>query len=93
MKAQGLKQELRLRLLALVLALALTWYAVNPAPGPVRRGVRRDDEPPEGERREAKRAGRGAASGVAVMAERRPAPKPDETDADELDWPEFIDVD
>lgn len=93
MKAQGLKQELRLRLLALVLALALTWYAVNPAPGPVRRSARREDDPPGGERREAKPPARGALSGTAAVAVRRPVPTPEEADADDLDWPEFIDID
>ncbi|HEV2763995.1 MAG TPA: hypothetical protein VGV38_13515 [Pyrinomonadaceae bacterium] len=92
MKAEGLKQELRLRLLALVLALALTWYALNPAPGPVRRGPRAGDEPPEGERREAKPFEGGAVVGVSV-GETRASASPVEWDADELEWPELIDVD
>ena len=85
-RSEGLKQELRLRLLALVLALALTWYAVNPAPGPVRRGGR-DEGRPEGERRGASPAGDSAAelmpAGASTCAEA----------AADLDWPEFIDVD
>ena len=97
MRTEEIKQVLRLRLLALVLALALTWYAVNPAPSPVRPGGRRDEGRPEGERREATpRVDGGAASGVAGKV--RSGARPESTghedlSADELDWPECIDLD
>ena len=52
MREDRLKQAFKLRLLALVLALALTWYAVNPAPGPVRRRKREGDQP-EAKKRDA----------------------------------------
>ena len=54
MREEQTRQTIRLRLLALVLAFALTWYAMNPAAaGPARR-VKRDEEPPDEKRREVK---------------------------------------
>jgi hypothetical protein len=80
-RAERVRQTLRLKLLALVLALALTWYALNPAPGPVRRGVREGEEP-DAERRE----GRSPAA-------RGPAPPPSREEPEELEWPEYISLD
>lgn len=86
---------IRLRLLALVLALALTWYAVNPAPGPVRR-VKRDEGPPGEKRREA--GSRLGMSSEVLLAEAvmnsaaGPLPSDTERDIDDLEWPEVIGV-
>ena len=89
-------RTLRLRLLALVLALALTWYALNPAPGHVRR-VKRDEETPDEERRVAgSPAGVGHEPGLAGAAAIRSAVRASSSDAeesiDDLKWPEVIDV-
>jgi len=86
------RQAIRLQLLSLVLALALTWYALNPAPGAVRTDGR-ETEPPDENRCEAK---------TAIKASRRPqwvevglsgsSLNPRAGDVDELDWPEIIDI-
>jgi hypothetical protein len=97
MKQDRINKAIRLRLLALVLALALTWYAVNPAPGPVRWvGKGGEDEPPEN-RREAESASASSLDptrrvmGMTRAAASRPADA--EGGAGELDWPEFIGLD
>lgn len=95
MTEDRINQAIRLRLLALVLALALTWYAHNPVPGPIRR-VRKggEDETPEN-RREAESAP-ASSLGSTGAGMRRAAinwPADAEDEAGELDWPEFIDLD
>lgn len=87
---------IRLRLLALVLAAALGWYAVNPAPGPVRR-VRRDDEQPDEKRREARRpplnrAPSGNVPDVFRLTPGLAASASASEDVDDLEWPEVIGV-
>lgn len=86
-----LRRALRLKLLALVLALALTWYALNPAPGPVRPRARGGEEP-DAERREGKSPPGRVPSPVFGSAARVPAPSPPE-DTEELEWPEYISLD
>lgn len=85
---------MRLRLLALVLALALTWYALNPAPGPVRRD-RRDEGGADEEQRAVKSAARtgddpesAETDDVLPFAE-SPSSGAESSD-EELEWPEFI---
>ena len=87
----------RLRLLALVLALALTWYAVNPAPGPVRL-VKRDEGPPDEQRREAKsRLGMRYAlmpvESDEMNSAANPCPPDTQRSIDDLEWSEVIGVD
>jgi len=88
------RQAIRLRLLALVLAFVLTWYALNPAPGAVRTDVR-ETEPPDENRCEAKTALRAshrpewAETGVRGSSLNPPSRK---EDMDELEWPEIIDI-
>jgi hypothetical protein len=88
------KQTLKLRLLALVLALALAWYSGNPVPRPI---IRRkgDDEPHEEKKRSlGPRSSLGtvlAAFGTTgEMAEPLPSSDEDE-DEDDFQWPDFID--
>jgi hypothetical protein len=86
---------IRLRLLALVLALALTWYAVNPAPGPARR-VKRDEETPDEERRVRKSPARagyelGPTEANAIMSASH-SPSETELNIEDLEWPEVIDI-
>jgi hypothetical protein len=50
MNRERKKQRLKLWLLALVLALVLTWYTLHPAPSPVHR-KERENTPPDAERR------------------------------------------
>lgn len=88
------RRAIRMRLLAFVLAFALTWYALNPAPGSVRTDGR-ETEPPDENRREAKNA-----SGVSRRPEWMKAvvrgssvvnPSAGTDEVGELEWPEIID--
>jgi hypothetical protein len=91
------RRAIRLRLLALVLALALTWYALNPAPGPMHMGRTdgRETEPPDENRREAESALRASLraecikDGVGGSSVVNPISCTDEVG--ELEWPEIID--
>ena len=87
------KQSFKLRLLALVLALALAWYSLNPAPGSTDR-IKREDEVPDGKKREAKPGLQGANTLPGIME--IPGAKPGDKalanrNEDDFDWPEFID--
>ncbi|MDT4953724.1 MAG: hypothetical protein QOJ02_1862 [Acidobacteriota bacterium] len=86
------KQTLKLRLLALVLALALIWYSLNPVSTPIVRR-KRDDELPD----EKKRNVEPHTMPANLLRAFRP---PKETakalpslneDEDDFEWPEFID--
>lgn len=86
-------QAIRLRLLALVLALALTWYAMNPAPTPVRR-VKGNGEPPGEKRREAQPpviASHDLTEAGLTKSSASLFPSDVERNTEELDWPELID--
>ena len=89
------RQVFKLRLLALVLAVALLWYSINPAPGPVSRH-RPEGELPDEKRRELEpelqRAGfsKGAYRALASSAPHLLSSAPDD-EGDDFEWPEFID--
>jgi hypothetical protein len=89
MRRELSKQTFKLRLLALVLALALVWYSLDPAPRPVIR-KKREAEPPDEKKRRVEPRSMPSTLPVGLkptgeMAE--PFPLPDE---DEFEWPEFI---
>ena len=96
MTEDRINQTIRLQLLALMLALALTWYALNPAPGPIQR-VRKsgEGEPPEN-RREAESDSASSLgptrTGAGMIGTAANHPAQAEGAAGELDWPEFIDL-
>jgi hypothetical protein len=92
MRRVQIKQTFKLRLLALVLALALIWYSLNPAPEPVIR-KKREAEPPD----EKKRNVELRSMPVTLLFVFRPTgevvehfPLSDE-DEDDFEWPEYID--
>jgi hypothetical protein len=92
MSREQTKQTLKLRLLAIVLALALIWYSLNPAPTPLLRR-KRDDEPPDEKKRKVEPRSMPVTSPVAFrpireMTESMPSLDEDE---DDFEWPEFID--
>ena len=96
MREHQLKQAFKLRLLTVVLALALTWYAINPAPGPVRRIKREGDQP------DAKKPNSGSRTSAAPSflsehgAQRSAASDALPSRSEEIDgrdWPEFIAID
>lgn len=75
-----------------MLALALIWYSLNPAPTPLLRR-KRDDEPPDEKKRNLKPESMPVTLPVAFrpireMAESMPSLDEDE---DDFEWPEFID--
>lgn len=85
-------QEIRLRLLAFVLTMALIWYTMNPAPGPVRQ-VKRDEGQPDEQRRGATSPTMedydfGGAEGVAMKS----AVDLSMAEVEVLEWPEVIDI-
>jgi hypothetical protein len=92
MRRERAKQTLKLRVLALVLALALVWYSLNPAPRAVTR-KKPKATPPDEKKRTVEAQSMPATLPVSFrhlggMAE--PLPSPDE-DEDDFEWPEFID--
>lgn len=87
------RQTLKLRLLALVLALALVYYTFNPAPGRITR-IKREDELPDEKKRKVEPHGMPATLSVAFKQLGESAeslPSPDEGE-DDFEWPEFIDI-
>jgi hypothetical protein len=88
-------EAIRMRLLALVLALALTWYLMNPAPGSVRR-VRRGEARPDEKRREARPPSallnELKATDAVVDESARDCPSYTDAGVEHLDWPDVIDV-
>lgn len=92
MSEERLRHAFRLRLLALVLALALTWYAMNPAPAPVCRG-KRDEGQPDEKRQPVKLPvviGYYSVVTEAVVLESDINSAGEKTD--DLEWPEVIEV-
>ncbi|HWT03728.1 MAG TPA: hypothetical protein VN256_25995 [Pyrinomonadaceae bacterium] len=93
MRRERTKQTLKLRLLALVLALALVWYSLNPAPRPIIR-KKREAEPPDEKKRNVEPRSMPATLPLAFRPTGgaiEPSPAPDE-DEDDFEWPEFIDA-
>ena len=96
MRRDRQKQTLRLRLLALALALLLTWYAINPAPGSIRRHRRlAEEQPPEGERRANVSANRSLslAPEMGILTAETQALLAEPDDPEDLDWPEYVSCD
>jgi hypothetical protein len=84
-------QTLKLRMLAVVLALALLWFSLNPAPRPIIR-KKREAEPPDEKKRTIEPRSMAATLPIVLKPHGeivQPFPLPD--DEDEFEWPEFID--
>lgn len=77
--------------MALVLALALTWYTLNPAPMGVR-GVLSEEEQPGERRSEAKAGVAGFEPGVTATVVFESVIEPAVENIDDLEWPEVIEV-
>lgn len=94
MRNERTKESFKLHMLALVLALALLWYSINPAPGPVSR-IKSEGELPDEKRRELEpQLQRDAAvpqtfEGAEIGTK---APFAFDEDEDDFEWPEFIDA-
>lgn len=92
MRRAQTKQTLKIRLLAFVLARAIIWYSLNPAPRPIIR-KKREAEPPEEKKRNVKPRSLPITFPIAFrpmggIAEPLPSTYKDE---DDFEWPEFID--
>lgn len=86
------KQSLKLHLLALVLALALVWYSLNPVLTTIIRRKQEPEPPDEKKRNVEPHHMPGTLSvgfrPIRARADRLSAPDEDE---DDFEWPEFID--
>lgn len=95
MREETFRQVIRLRMLALVLALALTWYAINPAPGSMA-PIRRDEGEPDEKRREARSPSQLNCEPVWTVGTATKSASDQFSsageDIDDLEWPEVIDV-
>jgi hypothetical protein len=95
MREERFRQAIRLRMLAFVLALILTWYALNPAPGSMT-GIKRDEGQPDEKRREARSPSGLNCDSVWTGANATETSSDPFLSAgqniDELEWPEVIDV-
>jgi hypothetical protein len=89
MRRERTKQTLKLRLLALVLALALVRYSLNPAPKPIVR-KKQEAEPPDEKKRNVEPRSVPTALPVAFRPAVEPSPPADDGE-DDFEWPEFID--
>ena len=92
MRRAQTKQTFKLRLLAFMLALALLWYSLNPAPRPITR-IKREDELPDKKNRNVEPQSMPATLPVAfrsIVEIAEPLPSLDEGE-DDFEWPEFID--
>jgi hypothetical protein len=92
MRREQTKQTFKLRLLAFVLALALVWYSLNPAPRIVI-SRNREELPPDKKKRNAEPRSMSATLPLAfrpIVEIVEPLPSLD-ADVDDFEWPEFID--
>jgi hypothetical protein len=90
MTKERFRQVIKLRLLALVLALALTWYAMNPTAG-LQCHAKHSEEHPDEKRREEWSPVRidYNLDGIEAVA-MKPAVDPVVKDIEDLEWPEVI---
>jgi hypothetical protein len=95
LREERFRQAIRLHMLAFVLAVVLTWYALNPAPGSMT-GTKRDEGQPDEERRETR-----SPSGLNCDSVRTEANATETASdpflsvgqtIDDLEWPEVINV-
>jgi hypothetical protein len=89
MSREQTKQTLKLQLLALVLALALVWYSLNPAPRPFTR-IKREDELPDEKKREAEPQRMPVALPLVLRQWDEIAQASASSDDEDFEWPEFI---
>jgi hypothetical protein len=94
LRKDKIEQNFKLRLLALILALVLLWYSVNPAPyTPTRRESK--DNQPDAEKRPPEPQARLAPPSLQFYRitgrEKSVEEIVPEEDSDDFDWPEFID--
>jgi hypothetical protein len=87
MRRKQIKSRLKLWLLTFALAIVLTWYVINPDPGPLHPREREDDA----SNAELRRI-RAEAGGTSLQHRMRPAFIPG-ADEDLPEWPEYIEID
>ena len=82
MSREETKREIKLWLLALALAVALTWYVINPAPGPIHLHER-DDDTPDVDQREAQTQITGTSRRFGIKPATQPMAAPSFATADD----------
>jgi hypothetical protein len=92
MRRERTKQTLKLRLMAFVLALALMWYSLNPAPIAIT-SRKPEAELPGEKKRNVEPQSMPATFPIAFrqLGERTEYLLPPAEDEDDFEWPEFID--
>jgi hypothetical protein len=94
MRHERTTQGFRIHLLALILALALLWYSINPAPYTITRDERKEPEPDAKKRQLEPAINRTPPALLFHQLHRREPSdafhQPDE-ETDDFEWPEFID--
>ena len=101
MREEQSRRELRRRLLPFVLALMLWWYTVNPAPTPLPRrshGGAEDEAEREAEEAPVRRQTRTVNDerdlwGTTALSQGSNAQGAAPVEPEELDWPEYLDLD
>lgn len=92
MRREQNKQTFKLQLLAFVLALALLWYSINPAPSPVSRNKSEGELPDEKRRELEPKLQRGHTPPVSSKTFESSSMSTSAPDEDDFEWPEFIDA-
>ncbi len=94
MSGEETKPGFKLWLLALALSVALTWYVIHPAPGPIRLH-KRGDHTPDADRRQAQAQSGGTSRrfGIRPALQKMSAPSSAAADEDLPEWPEYLEID
>lgn len=94
MSREETKPRFKLWLLAIALAVVLTWYVINPAPGPIHLHKREDDTP-DADRHQAQTQICGTSHRFGIRPALQPMAAMSSAAADEdlPDWPEYIELD
>lgn len=91
MRREEKKRRFKLWLLALALAIVLTWYIVNPTPGPLCR-LRKEDDAQDGERSQTRVGGMSPQLGISPAILPAVAPLPAAANDDLPESPEYIEM-
>lgn len=91
MKREVKQQRYKLWLLALVLALALAWYTLNPVSATIKPSQREDD-PNDAKQRQAQAQTAGEFCALQMLPTFSPAPVGDVSFDEPVDWPEYLDL-
>jgi hypothetical protein len=92
MKREVQKQSFKLWLLALVLALALTWYTLNPSAAAIQPS-KQEDDPPDAKPCQAQVQTADDLCALRMPLTFPPARTRSSSFEESFDWPEYLDLD